>query len=289
MRRFEYVEGTSSKFWTVWCEGNDFFTQFGKIGSAGQKKLKSFSSPAQAEVEMAKKIAEKVREGYTEVGGAPAAAPPPAPAGPAPIAPLPARPTVASPAKADMERARTALRALVGAVGKRSFVVERRAKDARRALAAVRGLDPSRDRELASLEKSLAEAVLKPKGPLPLGLAIGLLGRLSVASFSRCLTLWTSPASLGTSRFAAALGLLGAERERFGNDELVLGLAAYLYDPHPAPGTRARAFAAIEPHLAGVLAAQGSPAATVAAWRAQASAKDPGALAFRAARSPVAK
>ena len=69
-RRFEFVEGGSSKFWEVSQSGCDMTTRWGKIGAAGQSKTKPFASPEAAAKEVAKLIGQKTKEGYAEVGGA---------------------------------------------------------------------------------------------------------------------------------------------------------------------------------------------------------------------------
>lgn len=77
-RRFEFVEGSSSKFWEVSVEGATLTVVFGKIGTAGQTKPKTFGSPEAAQKEADKLVGEKTRKGYVEVGGgtAPAKAAP---------------------------------------------------------------------------------------------------------------------------------------------------------------------------------------------------------------------
>src|SRR5688500_2279445 len=47
-RRFEFVEGTSSKFWEVSRNGRDVTTQWGRIGTAGQSKTKTYADEAAA-------------------------------------------------------------------------------------------------------------------------------------------------------------------------------------------------------------------------------------------------
>ncbi|MBL8915473.1 MAG: WGR domain-containing protein [Archangium sp.] len=79
-RRFEFVEGSSSKFWEVSVEGNTLTVVFGKIGTAGQTKPKDFASPEAAQKEADKLVSEKTKKGYVEVGSAPAAAAGPKPA-----------------------------------------------------------------------------------------------------------------------------------------------------------------------------------------------------------------
>jgi predicted DNA-binding WGR domain protein len=41
MRRFEFKEGSSSKFWEVSVSGNTLTVRFGRIGTEGQEKTKS--------------------------------------------------------------------------------------------------------------------------------------------------------------------------------------------------------------------------------------------------------
>ncbi|MFO0600617.1 MAG: WGR domain-containing protein [Myxococcaceae bacterium] len=73
-RRFEFVEGSSSKFWEVKVEGEQQIVRFGKIGTPGQTKEKDFDSGAEAKADTKKLIAEKTGKGYREVGVTP---PPP--------------------------------------------------------------------------------------------------------------------------------------------------------------------------------------------------------------------
>jgi DNA ligase-1 len=68
-RRFEFVEGTSSKFWEVSCEGSDVIVRYGRIGSAGQTLRKPFPDAAAAERHAEKLIGEKTGKGYAEVSG----------------------------------------------------------------------------------------------------------------------------------------------------------------------------------------------------------------------------
>ncbi len=68
MRRFECTEDGSSKFWEVEVRGSGVLVRFGKIGTNGQEKLKDHGSPAAAERESEKLIAEKTKKGYAPVG-----------------------------------------------------------------------------------------------------------------------------------------------------------------------------------------------------------------------------
>ena len=65
-RYFEFVEGKSSKFWEVSVSGNDVTTRWGRIGSDGQSKTKTFADAAKAQAEADKLIEEKTEKGYVE-------------------------------------------------------------------------------------------------------------------------------------------------------------------------------------------------------------------------------
>lgn len=61
-RRFEFIAGTSSKFWEVAVNGKDVQVCFGRIGTDGQTTTKTFADEASAE----KVIHEKLGKGYIE-------------------------------------------------------------------------------------------------------------------------------------------------------------------------------------------------------------------------------
>ena len=65
-RYFEYVEGKSSKFWEIAASGVEVTVRYGRIGSAGQTKTKTFADNAAAQAYATKMIAEKTGEGYVE-------------------------------------------------------------------------------------------------------------------------------------------------------------------------------------------------------------------------------
>ena len=79
-RRFELVEGTSSKFWEIEVSESSHTVTFGRIGTKGQSKTKSFDSVPAAASDAAKLVKEKTGKGYREVAGA-------APAGSAVVSP----------------------------------------------------------------------------------------------------------------------------------------------------------------------------------------------------------
>ena len=87
MRRFEFNEGSSNKFWQIELTGDSFTVTWGRVGTNGQTQTKSFDSATKAETEHDKLVKEKIKKGYAEVdaGSAPAPAAAPTPrAAPAP-------------------------------------------------------------------------------------------------------------------------------------------------------------------------------------------------------------
>lgn len=66
-RYFECVEGTASKFWEVWVEGNEVVTQWGKIGTSGRETRKAFADAEKTKKEYDKLVTEKTTKGgYVE-------------------------------------------------------------------------------------------------------------------------------------------------------------------------------------------------------------------------------
>jgi predicted DNA-binding WGR domain protein len=85
MRRFEFKEGTSSKFWQISQEGPQLTVNWGRIGAKVQTKTKTFDSPDAAFKNQCALIGEKLANGYIEVtaDGLPMAPPTPqTPTGP---------------------------------------------------------------------------------------------------------------------------------------------------------------------------------------------------------------
>jgi predicted DNA-binding WGR domain protein len=66
MRRFELVEGKSSKFWQVGRDGTSLTVSFGRIGTNGQTQTKTFPTEKAAQAELDKLVREKVGKGYSE-------------------------------------------------------------------------------------------------------------------------------------------------------------------------------------------------------------------------------
>jgi len=64
-RRLEHGEG--DKFWEVEQQGCELYIRFGRLGKAGQTRLKVFPDEPSAAAEAAKLAGQKLRKGYTEV------------------------------------------------------------------------------------------------------------------------------------------------------------------------------------------------------------------------------
>ena len=86
MRRFEFKDGASNKFWEIALSGEKYDVRYGRIGTDGQSVKKSFATKALALAAHDKIIAEKVKGGYLETSKKGAAAH----ASPAPKRPAPA-------------------------------------------------------------------------------------------------------------------------------------------------------------------------------------------------------
>ncbi|WP_166871450.1 DUF4132 domain-containing protein [Massilia mucilaginosa] len=87
MRRFEFSEGASNKFWEVEQDGCEVHVCYGKVGTSGQRQTKTHPDQAAATVAIEKLIREKTGKGYADSGAASPPAAAPAPAAPAPPAP----------------------------------------------------------------------------------------------------------------------------------------------------------------------------------------------------------
>ncbi|MDY7228378.1 WGR domain-containing protein [Hyalangium rubrum] len=256
MRRFEFVEGSSSKFWIPELEGSTFIVTYGRIGTAGQRKEKAFPDEESARREYERKVAEKVREGYKEVsaeGEAPAPAPEKKEKAPPPKAELPRRVRPAKPTAEQVTAAAQALSALEGRLGKRSWQVRVQARRARRVLRSLGGIDPAAHASLGPAFDALMARVVAPKGEerLPLRLAMMLLAELDVAAFVRATQLWKrAPAGAPASASAVALA---SEVEALGEPELALRVGVLLAErPELRGGSEPgwqRRWSLLKPHL----------------------------------------
>lgn len=76
MRRFEFAEGGSAKFWEIGRDGSEVTVRWGRAGTGGQTKVKDFDDPAAAAAHETKLVAEKTKKGYAESPAGTTAAPP---------------------------------------------------------------------------------------------------------------------------------------------------------------------------------------------------------------------
>ena len=264
MRRFEFVEGSSSKFWVPELQGSTFIVTYGRIGTAGQRKEKAFPDEESAQREYERKVAEKLREGYKEVSGeaeAPAAPSAPKKAPPSKLE-LPPRVRTARPTPEQVAAAAQALTALEGRLGKRSWQVTLQARRARRALRGLGGVDPSAHAPLAPVFESLMARVVAPQGKprLPLRLAMQLLAQVDAAAFVRATQQWKKAP-------AGAAAAVAREAEAVGEPELALRLGVLLTERTDLRGSSEvgwqQRWSQLKPHVEAHLQEKG---ATLAAF-----------------------
>ncbi len=66
-RRFEYSDEKSNKFWEIEVNGSEHTVGYGRIGTSGQTKTKTFDDAAACEKDSAKLIQQKTKKGYAEI------------------------------------------------------------------------------------------------------------------------------------------------------------------------------------------------------------------------------
>src|SRR5262249_12220712 len=69
-REFVFQDGSSHKFWKIELDGSSHTVHFGRVGTQGQEQTKEFASDAEARKSYDKLVAEKIKKGYVEAGGA---------------------------------------------------------------------------------------------------------------------------------------------------------------------------------------------------------------------------
>jgi|GEM_PF-937616 len=265
MRRFEFVGGTSAKFWTCAVDGEVFTIVYGRLGTDGQRKEKTFDTAAEAQKEHDKKVAEKLKEGYVEVdaGDIPAkgaGAPKGAAAASTKVLTLPPRPgqsdaadVVAVVDPALVAAAATATDAVVRAVSGRSWRRQLAAKEARRALRRAAGVDLKTAAPLAAAIDRACVAVLASPS-LSLSTTFGLLEILPVQAFTAALQRWQAP----TGPAAPALRVLLAVRSSLDDDELAFRVGRALTDRDVSDDDATRRLTALRPFMDAQLARTGS-------------------------------
>jgi predicted DNA-binding WGR domain protein len=68
-RRFEFTSGTSRKFWEISVQANQHTVRFGRIGSEGQTKTRTFADAEAAQRDAQRLVQEKLAKGYSEKEG----------------------------------------------------------------------------------------------------------------------------------------------------------------------------------------------------------------------------
>jgi predicted DNA-binding WGR domain protein len=63
MRSFEFADAGSAKFWEIDRERAEVTVRWGRLGTTGQSKTKTFGTEAEATAHEAKLITEKTRKG----------------------------------------------------------------------------------------------------------------------------------------------------------------------------------------------------------------------------------
>jgi predicted DNA-binding WGR domain protein len=66
LRRFEFIGGSSAKFWSVLVSGKAVTVKYGRLGTNGQSQAKSFSSNEKAQQHAEGLIRQKLAKGYVE-------------------------------------------------------------------------------------------------------------------------------------------------------------------------------------------------------------------------------
>lgn len=267
MRRFEFVEGTSAKFWMAAVEGVNFIVVYGRLGTPGQRKEKAFPSEDGARKELDKKIAEKLREGYHEVAADAAASAPTGAKGAAAASAklsLPPRGHEPRTDAARVKRAGEALDLLVKSAGRRSWVVQRAADRARRAVRSIGTVDPATIPALSAPLDALVALAVAPKGArrIPLSIVCSLLAELDVAAFEKATDAWKS-AVAPTAPTARVIDAIHKQRSAIEDGELALRVGLLLAARPGRAGTVskhgvAKRFARhVKPHLESYLVSKG--------------------------------
>ena len=152
----------------------------------------------------------------------------------------------------------SALSALAGSVGRRSFVTAHAHRRARRALRALGGADPAAFPALARELDRVMDLAVREAGPkLSLGRCMELLAELPTAAFERAMERWAE-----AKKAPSGVAWLKAEIEELGDAELSFRLGALLLD---RPGRSmssddgwSRKLSALMPHLQACLVRKGS-------------------------------
>ena len=262
MRRFELVEGKSAKFWQADVSGATFIVEYGRLGTAGQRKEKDFGDEGAARKELEKKITEKLREGYSEVRtDGSAAAPKGAKGAQAASAKLDLPPRIkasgTAPTEVAVRWAATQLDELVGTIGRRSYTTAHATRQARRALAQLGGADPAGLPIVAAALDRVIDSAVTEGRRLSIAHCMELLSELPTSAFERAMERWGA-----AKKAPPGVAFLAAEIEALEDTELSFRLGALLLDrPGRSSSSSAgwsKRMGALLPHLQAHLARRGS-------------------------------
>lgn len=65
-RYFEFIGGTSAKFWEVTVSASDVTVRYGRLGTSGQTQTKTLDDAAAAQQHAEKLVGQKLEKGYVE-------------------------------------------------------------------------------------------------------------------------------------------------------------------------------------------------------------------------------
>lgn len=275
MRRFEFVGGTSAKFWMCSVEGSTFIVVYGRLGTDGQRKEKEFDDDEEAEAEMAKKIAEKLKEGYAEVAADAATKAAPGKKGADAAAPKLSLPTRFKRTRAGaasdaglLKAAATALKALARSTTARSWRREMAAKEARRALRRLGGVDVNAAAAVGEAFDAVVDAAIA-KPALPLRFVLAVLDEVQPSGLDRAIARWAAPAGPNGAAIKAVKGVhvaVGGVADAGGAiDDVAVRVAVALVDHGCADAAAVARFKAVKPFVEAAAAKGGGLAKWLAA------------------------
>src|SRR5690606_27737544 len=68
VKKLQFIDGNSDKFWQIAVDGNQHTVTYGRNGSTGQSKTKTFSTAEDCLADAEKLYREKIKKGYSEDG-----------------------------------------------------------------------------------------------------------------------------------------------------------------------------------------------------------------------------
>jgi len=131
IRRFENLDAKSNRFWEITIKGKTVTVRYGRIGTDGQTRAETHATPTEAKRAAEMQVAEQVKQGYREVGGASrsrlkasATSSRKAPARKAPARKAPARKVATTTAEKSVTTSGAAAEPLSVTIGTQTWMVE---------------------------------------------------------------------------------------------------------------------------------------------------------------------